>query len=146
MRKLSERLEEYGNERENAISIIKAIDSVESEKKARHLANLTQSVINSEIDVKLYMRLIHVSKQLIEEDISFLATNITKEMFVDNPHLDDFFAYGLIRGVDGGYVYTERAWDLVQYGISRGHDVNRPDEIPKRTVFAIGISDYGYED
>ena len=61
LRKLSERLEEHGNKKGYGIAIIKAIDDVESDEKARCLANLTQSVINSEITVENYFRVIHTS-------------------------------------------------------------------------------------
>lgn len=146
LRRLSERLEEYGNKKGYGIAIIKAIDDVESDEKARCLANLTQSVINSEITVENYFRIIHTSKQLIREDLDFLSSNITKETLLDNEHLDDYLVNGLIREVDGGYVYTERAWDIVEHGICRGHEVDRPNKIKERTVYSLGISDYGDED
>lgn len=148
LRKLSEKLEEHGNKKDYGIAIIKAIDDVESNQKARCLANLTQSVINSEITVENYFRLIHTSKQLIREDIEFLSKKITKETFLENEHLDDYLVNGLIRQVDGGYVYTDRAWDIVEFGISRGHKIDRPKRIKEREVYSIGggIHDFGDED
>lgn len=148
LRKLSERLDEHGNKRGYGIAIIKAIDDVESDEKARFLANLTQSVINSEITVENYFRVIHTSKQLIREDLEFLSKKITKETFLENEHLDDYLVNGLIRQVDGGYVYTDRAWDIVEFGISRGHKIDRPDKIKEREVYSIGggIYDFGDED
>lgn len=146
LRKLSERLEEHGNKKGYGIAIIKAIDDIESDEKARCLANLTQSVINSEITVENYFRIIHTSKQLIREDLDFLSSNITKETLLDNEHLDDYLVNGLIREVDGGYVYTERAWDIVEHGTCRGHKVDRPSKIKEREVYSLGISDYGDED
>ena len=147
LRKLSERLEEHGNKKGYGISIIKAIDDVESDEKARCLANLTQSVINSEITVENYFRVIHTSKQLIREDLEFLSRNITKEKFLDNEHLDDYLVNGLIRQVDGGYVYTDRAWDIVEFGICRGHKVDRPKQIEERGVYWLGggMHDFGDE-
>ncbi len=145
LRKLSERLEEYGNKKGYGIAIIKAIDDVESDEKARCLANLTQSVINSEITVENYFRVIHTSKQLIREDLDFLSRNITKEKFLDNEHLDDYLVNGLIRQVDGGYVYTDRAWDIVEFGICRGHKVDRPNKIEEREIYSLGGGVYDFE-
>lgn len=138
LRKLSERLEEHGNKKGYGIAIIKAIDDVESDEKARCLANLTQSLINDKITVEGYFRVIHTFKQLIREDLEFLSKNITKETFLDNEHLDDYLVNGLIRQVDGGYVYTDRAWDIVEHGICRGHKVDRPDKIKEREIYWMG--------
>lgn len=148
LRKFSERLEEHGNKEGYGIAIIKAIDDVESDEKARCLANLTQSVINSEITVEDYFRVIHTSKQLIREDLEFLSRSITAETFLDNEYLDDYLVNGLIKQVDGGYVYTDRAWDIVEHGICKGHKVNRPNKIKEREVFSIGggVYDFGDED
>ncbi len=145
LRKLSEKLEEHGNTKSYGIAIIKAIDDVESEEKARCLANLTQSVINSQVTVENYFRLVHTLKQLIRDDFEFLSENISKAKFFSNEHLDDYLITGLIREVDGGYVYTERAWDLVEFGILRGHKIERPDKIEEREIFSLGLADYGDE-
>lgn len=138
LRRLSERLEEHGNKKGYGIAIIKAIDDVESDEKARCLANLTQSLINGKMTVEDYFRVIHTFKQLIREDLEFLSKDITKETFLDNEHLDDYLVNGLIRQVNGGYVYTERAWDIVEHGICKGHNMNRPDKIKEREVFWEG--------
>lgn len=41
---------------------------------------------------------------------------------LDDEHLDDFIVAGIMIGVDGGYAYTERAHDLMEFGIARGQD------------------------
>ena len=146
LRKLSAKLEEQGNKKSHALMIIKTIDDIESEEKARCLANLTQSVINGDIIVSSYLRLIHTCKLLIAEDFNYISDNISGETLLDDEHLDDFITAGITRAVDGGYVYTERAHDLMEFGIARGHDYKRPQQIKKRTVFGIGISDYGQID
>ena len=145
LRKLSEKLEDYGNKDDMATRIVKTINDIEGEETARCLANLSQSVINGDITVDNYFRLIHTLRQLIPEDLSYIAQNICKGKFLDNPYLDDYIASGIIREADGGYIYSERAWDLVEHGISRGHHLNRPDKIEPRAVFSLGISDYGDE-
>lgn len=143
LRDLSVKLEEHGNKKSHALMIIKSIDDIESEEKARCLANLTQSVILSQIDINKYLRLIHTCKLLIAEDLKYIADNISGATILDDEHLDDYITYGIMRAVDGGYVYTERAHDLMEFGIARGHDYKRPAYIKERTVFGLGLSDYG---
>lgn len=147
LRKLSAKLDEYGNRKMCAIAIIKAVEDIESEEKARCIANLTQSVINSQIDTRKYLKLIRLARQLIGDDFNFLSSNISKEKFLQHDYLDDYLINGLIKQVDAGYVYTDNAWDLVEYGILRGHDVNRPDKIEDRPITSIELDhDFGYMD
>lgn len=136
LRRFSERLEEQGNKEDYAMMILGVIDSIESKYKARCIANLTQSVVNDELDVKKYLRLIHTLKLLIEEDLTYLDRNIQGGTVIDIENLDDYLTYGILRPVNGGYAYTERAHDLVQFGIKRGHDYRRPSSIPQRDIFS----------
>lgn len=141
LRKLSGILEEFGNKKTHAMMIIKSIDDIESEEKARCLANLTQSVINSEIDINKYFRLMHTLKLLIAEDLKYIDTNISGKTLLSDEHLDDYLIAGIMRPVDGGYVYTERAHDLMEFGIARGHGYTRPKQIKQRPITLIGLSD-----
>ena len=136
LRKFSERLEEQGNKEEYAMMVLGVIDSIDSKYKARCIANLTQSVVNDEIDVKKYLRLMHTLKLLIEGDLTYLDRNIQGGTITDIENLDDYLTYGIIRPVNGGYAYTERAHDLIQFGIKRGHDYRRPSSIPQRDIFS----------
>ena len=142
LRKLSELLEEHGNKKMYAISIIKAIDDIDSEEKARCLANLTQSLINSEIVIRKYFRLINTTKRLTGDDLAFLSVHISRGKFLEHEYLDDFLTDGLIRMVDAGYVYTETAWDLMEFDSLRGHDINRPSEIERSRIVSL---DEGYD-
>lgn len=139
LRKFSEKLEEYGNKNDMAIRIIKMIDDIDSEEIARCLANLSQSVINEEITVDNYFRLIRTLRMLIPEDLVYIAQNIRKGTFDDCSYLDDYIVSGIIRGVDGGYVYTERAWALLKYGILRGHDIEIPARIETRPIVSLNF-------
>ena len=136
LRRFSERLEEQGNKEDYAMMILGVIDSIDSKYKARCIANLTQSVVNDEIDVKKYLRLIHTLKSLIEEDLTYLDRNIQGGTVTNIENLDDYLTYGILRPVNRGYAYTERAHDLVQFGIKRGHDYRRPSSIPQRDIFS----------
>ena len=136
LRRFSERLEEQGNKEDYAMMILGVIDSIDSKYKARCIANLTQSVVNDEIDVKKYLRLIHTLKSLIEEDLTYLDRNIQGGTVTNIENLDDYLTYGILRPVNGGYAYTERAHDMVQFGIKRGHDYRRPSSIPQRDIFS----------
>lgn len=146
LHRLSEMFEEYGNKKTMALTLVKAIDDIDSELKARCLSNLTQSVINSEIDINKYFRLMHATKWLVKEDFEYISRNISGVTLVGDEHLDDYLTAGIMREVDGGYVYTERAWDLCQYGILRGHTVDRPMEIKQRSIVLLGDPDYGDDD
>lgn len=137
LRKLSEKLEEYGDKNDMAIRIIKMIDDIDSEEIARCLANLSQSVINEEITVNNYFRLIRTLRMLVPEDLAYMGQNVRKETFTESPYLDDYIVSGIIREVDGGYVYTERAWELLKYGISRGHGIEIPDKIKERPITSL---------
>ena len=137
LRKFSEKLEEQGNKEHYAMMILAAIDSIESAQKARCIANLTQSVIHGQIDTRKYLRLLHTLKLLIEEDIKYLDRNIQGGTLIEIEHLDDYLVYGILRQVDGGYAYTERAHDLVEHGIKRGHSYHRPSSIPQREIISI---------
>ena len=139
LRKFSEKLEEHGNKKSYAIALLKAIDDVDSEEKARCLANLTQSVVWSEISIEKYLRLVHTLRQLVEEDLEFLSSNISKGKFLDNEYLDDYIAFGIIREVEGGFVYTKKAWELLKYGICRGHDIKIPEKIESRSIISYGL-------
>lgn len=134
LRKFSQKLEENGNATESAIRIIKCIESIETENKAKIISNLTQSLINSAIDHDNYFKLLKTVVQLTEEDISFLRNNITGKIMCSPERLDDFLILGLYRMVNGGYVFTERSWDLLEHGILYGHHVSRPQIIPKQNV------------
>lgn len=101
LRKLYKILEEQGNRKSYAIMIIKAIDDVDSEEKARCLANLTQSVINSQISKENYLRLVHLLKQIIKADLKYLAENICKGTIIEKDYIDDYIVVGIIREADG---------------------------------------------
>lgn len=141
LRKLSILFEEQGNKRSTALILIKAIDDIDSEEKARCLANLTQSVINSEINVENYFRIFHTLRYLVKEDLNYISKSINGATFVQDIHLDDYIIAGIIRQVDGGYVYTERAYDLVEFGICRGEHISRPSQIKTRPVVALNLDD-----
>lgn len=137
LRKFSEKLEEVGNKEEYALMILNAIDSIESKCKARCIANITQSVVWNQIDVRKYLRLVHTLKLLIEEDLMYLDRNIRDGIILDVENLDDFLTYGILRPVNGGYTYTERAHDIVEHGLRRGHSYKRPTSIPQRDIISI---------
>ena len=71
-------------------------------------------------------------------DLIYISENVEKVMIdSDNIHIDDFLANGLIYSIDGGFAYTDKSYDLVEYGIQRGHNVRRPRKKPERQILAI---------
>jgi len=47
----------------------------------------------------------------------------------------------MIYRIDGGFAYTDKAYDLVEYGIKRGHGVRRPEEKPERLIIEIATDE-----
>lgn len=43
--------------------------------------------------------------------------------------------------MDGGYAYTDKAYDLVEHGIRRGHNIRRPIKKPNRQILTVLTND-----
>lgn len=137
LRKLAVRLEESGNKQENATCIVYTINRVDDPRKAKFISWLTLSLINNEIDFDNYFRLVKTVENLVYADLIYISENVEKVMIdSDNIHIDDFLANGLIYSIDGGFAYTDKSYDLVEYGIQRGHNVRRPRKKPERQILA----------
>lgn len=138
LRKLAVRLEESGNKQENATCIVYTINRVDDPRKAKFISWLTLSLINNEIDFDNYFRMVKTVENLVYADLIYISENVEKVMIdSDNIHIDDFLANGLIYSIDGGFAYTDKSYDLVEYGIQRGHNVRRPRKKPERQILAI---------
>lgn len=138
LRKLAVRLEESGNKQENATCIVYTINRVDDPRKAKSISWLTLSLINNEIDFDNYFRLVKTVENLVYADLIYISENVEKVTIdSDNIHIDDFLANGLIYSIDGGFAYTDKSYDLVEYGIQRGHNVRRPRKKPERQILAI---------
>lgn len=138
LRKLAVRLGESGNKQENAACIVYTINRVDDPRKAKFISWLTLSLINNEIDFDNYFRLVKTVENLVYADLIYISENVEKVMIdSDNIHIDDFLANGLIYSIDGGFAYTDKSYDLVEYGIQRGHNVRRPRKKPERQILAI---------
>ena len=141
LRILSGKLAEDGNSYENAKRIIKIIDDVGTKKKALYVSNLTRSCCMGNISVSKFFKLSKCIVGLTDEDLAFLCDNISqKTIDTDEEYIDDFRNCGLLKEVEGGFVYTRRAYELKKYSLWYGHDVEIP-QIPERQM----ISAIGYE-
>ena len=138
LRKLSERLEESGNQQEVATCIVYAINRVDDPRKAKYISWLTLSLINQQIEIDNYFRLIKSVENLVYADLIYLAENVENvRVDLECSKIDDFFANGLIYNVDGGYAYADKAYDLIEFGIRRGHRIRRPSQKSERQILAI---------
>lgn len=136
LRKLSEMLAEDGNSNENAKRLLKIIDDIETQRKAIYLSNLTRACCQHLIDKNKFFKLSQCIVRLTDEDLMFLCDNIDKKKIsTDEEYIDDFRNCGLMKEVDGGFVYTKRAFELKKYSLWYGHDVEIP-EIPERQIIA----------
>lgn len=146
LRKLAVRLEESGNKQENATCIVYTVNRIDDPRKAKYISWLTLSLINKDIDFNNYFRLIKSVENLVYADLIYLSENVENVTIdSDNAHIDDFLANGLIYNVDGGFAYVDKSYDLVEYGIRRGHSIRRPKEKPERQVLEMETEDIDFD-
>lgn len=135
IRRISEKLANEGDSRESAVKIVESIRKIDEPIKAKYIANLTNSLVNGLIDKVKYFRLVNVIGSLPGVDLLYVSEHIEYSGVVnDESPIEEFLAVGIMRIVKGGYAYTEKAYDLVEYGIRLGDDVSRPKEILPRLV------------
>ena len=142
LRKLAVKLEESGNKIENATSIVYTINRIDDPRKAKYISWLTLSVIDNDMEFDKYFRLVKAVENFVYADLVYLSENV-ENVTIDsnNSHIDDFLANGMIYRIDGGFAYTDKAYDLVEYGIMRGHSVRRPEEKPERQILEMATDD-----
>lgn len=142
LRKLAVKLEESGNKKENATSIVYTVNRIDDPRKAKYISWLTLSVIDNDMDFDKYFRLVKAIENFVYADLVYLSENV-ENVTIDsnNSHIDDFLANGMIYRIDGGFAYTDKAYDLVEYGIKRGHSVRRPEEKPERQIIEMATDE-----
>ena len=142
LRKLAVKLEESGNKIENATSIVYTINRIDDPRKAKYISWLTLSVIDNDMEFDKYFRLVKAVENFVYADLVYLSENV-ENVTIDsnNSHIDDFMANGMIYRIDGGFAYTDKAYDLVEYGIMRGHSVRRPEEKPERQILEMATDE-----
>ncbi len=142
LRKLAVKLEESGNKKENATSIVYTVNRIDDPRKAKYISWLTLSVIDNDMDFDKYFRLVKAIENFVYADLVYLSENV-ENVTIDsnNSHIDDFLANGMIYRIDGGFAYTDKAYDLVEYGIMRGHSVRRPEEKPERQILEMATDE-----
>ena len=142
LRKLAVKLEESGNKKENATSIVYTVNRIDDPRKAKYISWLTLSVIDNDMEFDKYFRLVKAVENFVYADLVYLSENV-ENVTIDsnNSHIDDFLANGMIYRIDGGFAYTDKAYDLVEYGIMRGHSVRRPEEKPERQILEMATDE-----
>lgn len=142
LRKLAVKLEESGNKQENAACIVYTLNRIDDPRKAKYISWLTLSVIDKDLGFDKYFCLIKTIENLVYTDLIYLSENVENVIIDSNDsHIDDFLANGLIYSIDGGFAYTDKSYNLVEYGIRRGHSIRRPKEKPERQVLAMATND-----
>ena len=142
LRKLAVKLEESGNKKENVTSIVYTVNRIDDPRKAKYISWLTLSVIDNDMEFDKYFRLVKAVENFVYADLVYLSENV-ENVTIDsnNSHIDDFLANGMIYRIDGGFAYTDKAYDLVEYGIMRGHSVRRPEEKPERQILEMATDE-----
>lgn len=142
LRKLAARLEESGDRQENAIRIIYTINRIDDPRKAKFISWLTLSVIDQRINFDHYFRLIKTIENLVFADLIYLSNNVENvRIEPDDFHIDEFLANGLIYSINGGFAYTDKAYDIIEYGVRRGQNIRRPKERPERQIVEVATED-----
>lgn len=135
LRKLATKLNEDANNVANATRIINSIKDVDEPQKAKYLAWLTEALINGQIEINEYFRLLKIVPRLISADLIYLSKIVeVGQIEINDDRIEDFMANGLLMNIEGGYGFTNRAYNLVEYGINYGHSVKRPNSILKRAA------------
>lgn len=132
-----EKLHEY------AKRVVKAIDDCGTIQKASYIGYLSRALMNDypsdiKMDTNMYFKLIRCIRNLTEEDLEFLNANIREGLITDDmDYIDDFISLGLMKGVSGGYEYTERAYYLKKYALDYEHHNDIPQLTHKRVMPAF---------
>lgn len=131
LRKLSALLSENGTGQRDAERIIKSINDANSKSKARYIGCLTEALIQKQIAIELYFRLINTINNLTDEDLNYLSKNIDDRIIdINDERVEEFMNNSLVRNNDGELIYTKKAYDLVEFALIWPYGVNRPKEIP----------------
>lgn len=129
--KLRAKLNENGEERDNACRLIECIDRAETQQKIRYLINATRCLLVEFIDLQTFFRICHVIKNTLEEDLQFLRKNILSESDHEyNPCTQGLLTAGLmyqsVIDANGNqrYSFTPTAELVDKFAVSYD-DVNR---------------------
>lgn len=120
--------------------IIKIIDDCGTKQKAFYLACLSRALMNEftadpKMNTKMYFKLAQCIRNLTEEDLLFLKKRIDVGLITeDADYIDDFVALGLLKAVNGGYEYTERAFYLKKYALDYEGKVDIPKTFSDRVT------------
>lgn len=108
-RKLCAKLEESGNQKDNAVRLLQCIDRAESSANIGFLINATRSVLANYICLDEFFRICHAITHTLKEDLMFLKSNIDN---IDVPYtwcVQGLISTGLMyhRVLDGGEITTD---------------------------------------
>ena len=116
--------------------IIKIIDDCGTYSKAEYLANISRAFANGLVDINEFFKVAQSITNLTEEDLLFIANNITEEVVSNkNEYCEEYQAAGVMSIRAGGYVYSKRAFLLRNYALRyEGKEIWPTREIPGRPM------------
>ena len=124
--------------RENIKRLVKLLDDAGTTQKIIYYANLTRAASNDLISRDKFFKLCKCVARLTEEDIWFFINHIQKTGTAtikdDLEFIDDFRSVGLLKEVDEGFAYTNRAFELLKYGLKYEDDIKIPEGIQERMM------------
>lgn len=128
--------------REYSKRIIKVLDDCGTIQKAIYIANVSRALANRLIDKNCFFKLCQCIRILTDEDLLTLKNYIPKDIIDDDEMcIDDFRGVGLLYEVDGGFAYSKRAYDLVNYALDYEKGVRVPDSFPNRQVLSVASTE-----
>ena len=127
-----------GSETDNCLRIMNYINTAESEKKIAFISNATRCALNYEMDLRIYFRVVNAVNMLMEDDMEFLARNISLFEKQDDNHLKQnnhtqaLFTVGAMRIITdvrkaGEYSFTSFGKILDASTISFADDAKYPN-------------------
>ena len=128
--------------REYSKRVIKVLDDCASTQKAIYIANLSRALANRLIDKNSFFKLCKCVRTLTDEDLLLLKSSIPNGVIdYEVMVIDDFRSVGLMYEINGGFAYSKRAYDLVEYALDYERGVHTPDSFPSRLVTSVATKE-----
>ena len=114
--KLRAKLVQDVENEETALFIINCINNSKDSGKTKYFFNLTQCLLNDEIDRKLYFKISDAINVISEDDLKFLADNVKlieipeENHFKSNYSTQKLFTIGAMRTINTAWKHGEYAF------------------------------------
>ena len=94
--KFINKLSDSKKSKDNMKRVINGIEKLETDKKVNYLIKISRDLIDDKIDLSTYFHIYNVIIRTLDEDLKFLAENITKKEISYNMNVEGLFSVGLV--------------------------------------------------